>query len=162
RAPGAVSGVSVTRPVVPPGGERAPEPAHLLVNDRVGLEMVATALDGTRVVGVDTETTGLDPRAGRLRLLSLALDTTDGGTFAYLIACAAVDPSPLWPALAERELVLHNAAFDLSFLGRMGFTPAGRVRDTMLLAQLLTAGTSDRAALAACCERWLGRELDKA
>src|SRR5262249_9505682 len=54
------------------------------------------------------------------------------------------------------------AAFDLAFLARMGFTPSGPVRDTMLLARLLTAGTRDPNDLAACCERYLGRALDKA
>jgi DNA polymerase-1 len=122
---------------------------------------VAAALDGTARVALDCETTGLDPRTHRLRLLSLALDTVGGGTFAYLVDCDAVDPAPLWEALAGRELVCHNAAFDLAFLARRGFTPAAPVHDTMLLAQLLTAGTRAPVGLADCCRRWLGRELDK-
>ena len=32
----------------------------------------------------------------------------------------------------------------------------------MLLAQLLTAGTMERVTLAACCQRWLRRDLNKA
>jgi DNA polymerase-1 len=67
----------------------------------------------------------------------------------------------LWQPLAGKELVLHNAAFDLGFLARLGFTPAGPVHDTMLLAQLLTAGTNERCALADCCRRWLDCPLDK-
>jgi DNA polymerase I-like protein with 3'-5' exonuclease and polymerase domains len=137
-------------------------PTYLLVKDRAGLDVVAAALNDTALVGLDVETTGLDPHADRVRLLSLALDTIDGGKFAYLVDCFAVDPAPLWKALADRELVLHNAAFDLAFLARRGFTPAGNVRDTMLLAQLLTAGTMERVSLAACCRRWLQRDLDKA
>jgi DNA polymerase I-like protein with 3'-5' exonuclease and polymerase domains len=133
-----------------------------LVGDRAGLDMVAAALEETALVGLDVETTGLDPRADRVRLLSLCTDTIDGGRFTYLVDCFAIDPSPLWDALAAKELVLHHAAFDLAFLARMGFTPVGKVRDTMLLAQLLTAGTSERATLAACCERWLARPIDKA
>jgi DNA polymerase-1 len=124
--------------------------------------MVTAALEGTALVGLDIETTGLDPRADRVRLLSVATDTIDGGTFTYLIDCFAVDPSPLWEALAGKELVLHNAAFDLAFLARRGFAPAGKVRDTMLLAHLLTAGTTEKVGLADCCKRWLGRDLDKA
>jgi DNA polymerase I-like protein with 3'-5' exonuclease and polymerase domains len=125
--------------------------------------MVTTTLkNNTGMVGLDLETTGLDPRRDRVRLLSLSIDTVDGGTFAYLVDCFAVDPSPLWEALAERELVLHNAAFDLAFLARLGFTPTGRVRDTMLLAQLLTAGTMEKVNLGACCRRWLNRQVDKA
>jgi DNA polymerase I-like protein with 3'-5' exonuclease and polymerase domains len=140
---------------------QAPVPPYLLIKDRAGLIMAAAALDNTVLVGVDLETTGLDPHTDRVRLLSLALDTIDGGAFAYLVDCFEVDPSPMWEALADKELVFHNAAFDLAFLARMCFVPAGKVRDTMLLAQLLTAGTNERVTLAACCERWLKRPLDK-
>src|SRR5262249_53186074 len=78
----------------------------------------------------------------------------------YLIDVFAVDPSPLWEHLADKELVIHNAAFDLAFLTRLGLVP-GTVHDTMLLAQLLAAGTSERVTLAACCQRCLDRTLDK-
>jgi DNA polymerase-1 len=134
---------------------------YLLVREGSGLATVRAALEETALVGLDLETTGLSPRTDRVRLLSLALDTIDGGTFAYLIDCFATDPAPLWEALADKELVTHNAAFDLAFLARRGFIP-GKVNDTMLLAQVLTVGTGERVTLAACCQRWLGRALDKA
>jgi DNA polymerase-1 len=132
-----------------------------LVREPGDLQAVAAALEDTRLVGLDLETTGLDPRTDRVRLLSLALDTIDGGTLAYLVDSFAVDPAPLWDALAGKELVLHNAAFDLAFLARLGFAPTATVQDTMLLAQLLTAGTRDRCRLEDCCDRHLGRPLDK-
>jgi DNA polymerase-1 len=139
-----------------------PSPSYLLVRDPAALQAVAAALDNAAWVGLDTETTGLDPRADRVRLLQLAVDTIDGGTFTYLVDCFAVDPSRLWNVLAGKELAIHNAAFDLAFLARLGFTPSGPVHDTMLLARLLTAGTRETNDLAACCERYLGRALDKA
>jgi DNA polymerase-1 len=127
--------------------DQSPPPPYLLVSDPAGLPAVVAALDNTALVGLDTETTGLDPRADRIRLLSLAVDTIDGGRFTYLLDCFAVDPSPLWESLAEKELVSHNAAFDLLFLARMGFTPCAKVHDTMPLARLLVAGTPDRCRL---------------
>lgn len=135
-------------------------PPYLLIEDPAGLDLVRTALDNTAVVGLDLETTGLDPHVDRIRLLSLAVETIDGGTFSYLIDCFAVDPTPLWEVLAAKDLVLHNAAFDLGFLSRQGFTP-GTVHDTMLLAQLLSAGTNQRCSLAACVERELGMHINK-
>src|SRR5262249_48240295 len=136
-----VDGVDELQARSGPVGHGGAGAAYLLVRDRAGLGMVSAALDNTAMVGLDVETTGLDPRADRVRLLPVATATIDGGTFTYLIDCFAVDPSPLWGALAGKDLVLHNAAFDLGFLARLGFAPAGRVRDTMLLAHLLTAGT---------------------
>src|SRR5205085_2212389 len=79
----------------------------------------------------------------------------------YVVDCFAVDPSPLWEALDGKTLVLHNAKFDLQFLARLGFVPSGKVRDTMLLAQLLASGTFDKCGLGPCCERFLGQALDK-
>jgi DNA polymerase-1 len=94
------------------------------------------------------------------------MDTIEGGTFTYLVDCITCDPSPLWKALAERELVLHNAAFDLAFLARLGFTPNGVVRDTMLLSQVLHAQRRKglkplRHRLEDVTKRELGRTLDK-
>jgi DNA polymerase-1 len=122
---------------------------------------VAAALDGTALVGLDVETTGLDPRSDRVRLLSLSLDTTDGGRLSYLVDCIAVDPAALWDRFAEKDIILHNAAFDLAFLEKMGFTPSGHLHDTMLLARLLAAGTFDKCDLAAVVGRELGQALDK-
>jgi hypothetical protein len=70
-------------------------PVHVLVTDPADLPMVATAVGESAVVGLDTETTGLDPQSDRVRLLSLCCDTTDGGTVVYLVDCFAVDPAPL-------------------------------------------------------------------
>jgi DNA polymerase-1 len=112
-------------------------------------------------VALDTETTGLDPRADRVRLLSLAVPTIDGGTFCYLVDVFKLDPSPLWDRLAEKDIIVHNGYFDLTFLDRMGFTPTGRVHDTLILAQLLTAGTRESNKLEDCCRRYLNIAIDK-
>jgi hypothetical protein len=75
------------------GGVASSPPAeYMLVTDPAGLAMIQAALDNTTLVGLDTETTGLDPQGDRVRLLTLATDTIDGGTFTYLVDCFAVDP----------------------------------------------------------------------
>jgi DNA polymerase-1 len=154
---------------VPPGGCPTDPPARadaphttgfVLVTAAADLTMVATAVAESRRVGVDTETTGLDPRTDRVRLLQLA---TDRGV--YLIDLFAVTPDalgPLWEALAGVELVWHNLAFDLQFLARLGFAP-GRVFDTQRAAELLH-GRQPKGfyTLASVAERELGRTLDKA
>jgi DNA polymerase-1 len=132
------------------------------VRETAHLAAVAAALDNSARVGLDTETTGLDVRRDRVRLLSLSVDTIGDGRFSYVVDCAAVDPAPLWEALAGKELVIHNAAFDLALLARLGFTPAAPVHDVMLLSRLLTAGTFAPNDLAACASRELNVTLDKA
>lgn len=71
-----------------------------VVTDPAGLGAVEAAVRAAAVIGLDTETTGLDPRADRLRLLSLH---TPAGTF--LVDCFAVNPAPLFDALAAVEMV---------------------------------------------------------
>src|SRR5262249_14198827 len=63
----------------------APERSYQLVQDRAGLRAVAQALDSATLVALDLETTGLDPRAYRIRLVSLAWESTDGSEVRYLI-----------------------------------------------------------------------------
>jgi DNA polymerase-1 len=120
------------------------------------LQAVCQAVDESAdLVGLDLETTGLDPREHRIRLLSLA---TDRGI--YLVDCFQVDPSPLWPSLADKTIVAHNAAFDLGFLAAVGFE-TGPVRDTMILSQVVGAGSQLSSKLEDCVSRELGRQLDK-
>jgi DNA polymerase-1 len=136
---------------------------YLLVTDAAGLGMVRLALAETALAGLDTETTGLDPRKDRVRLLTLDCDTTDGGRFTYLVDCFAVDPRPLWDVLAERQLIIHNGSFDLSFLAALGFEPGGAVHCTETLSRLLHGTRKPRGfhTLAQVAERELGRTLDK-
>ena len=133
----------------------------IVVTD-AGLETVRGALEETAVVGLDCETTSLSPRDGRTRLISISTDTTDGGMIVYVVDCFAVDPRPLWEALAERSIVAHNATFDLQFLAVLGFTP-GVVHDTILLSQLLHSTRRPKGfhGLGQTAERELGRTLDK-
>jgi ribonuclease D len=95
---------------------------------------LAASLEAATRVALDLETTGLDPRKDRIRLLTLAT-----GRGVWLVDVFEVDPRPLFPVLAEKELLIHNALVDLGFLYQMGFELGenGRMLDTMLLSQLL-------------------------
>jgi DNA polymerase-1 len=131
--------------------------AYRLVRGQAELASVMRAVGESVRVGVDTETTGLDPHTDRVRLLTLA---TDRGT--YIIDLFAVDPAPLWDVLADRPLITHNGCFDLQFLAGLGFEP-GVVCDTMLLSRLLhgTRHTTGFHGLKECVARELDRTLDK-
>jgi hypothetical protein len=54
-----------------------------------------------------------------------------------LVDCVEVDPQPLFPVLAEKRLVFHNAVFDLGFLTKMGFEfKEGEAMDTFLMSRV--------------------------
>jgi DNA polymerase-1 len=130
--------------------------AYQLIRNHSEVATVLQALDESDLIGLDLETTGLNPRTDRIRLLSLA---TDRG--AFLLDCFSIDPRSLWEILAEKTLIAHNAAFDLGFLAVQGFSP-GSVRDTLLLSQLVYAGRRESHKLVDCVQRELGKPLDKA
>jgi DNA polymerase-1 len=134
---------------------RADGPPFWPVTDANMLGAALFAVDESERIGLDCETTGLDPRTDRIRLLSLA---TERGT--YLLDVFQVDPRPLWDKLAEKTVIGHNMAFDLSFLARLGFVP-GIVHDTMILSQLVYAGQRLSHKLGDCAQRELGRSMDK-
>lgn len=114
------------------------------------------------LIGLDLETTGLDPLSSRVRLAQLA---TPGRTL--LLDCFAVAAAALQPVLdGARRISGHNLKFDLRQLMSAGVRlPAdvgGRLADTMLASQLLAAGDRSLShGLGEVGKRFLGVELDK-
>jgi DNA polymerase-1 len=143
----------------PVSGQAADGTPYVLVRDAEGLRVVLAAVEGSVRVGLDVETTGLDPRKDRARLLQVA---PDRGEAVYLVDCFHADPRPLFEALAGKALVGHHLAFDLGFLAALGFEP-GECHDTLLLSQLLHGMRQKKGfhGLAAALKRELGSDLPK-
>jgi ribonuclease D len=138
-----------------------PDLEALLIRDPAGLEDLAQDLGMLRAVALDTETTGLNWRTDRLRVVSL---TIPGSSRVWVVDTQAVDPRLLASVLKGRIVVGHNLKFDLLVLRQAGVAvePAGYV-DTFLAEKLLTAGTEDWHAcgLAEAVARRLNVRLDK-
>lgn len=114
-----------------------------------------------KVMGVDTETTGLDPHKDRLRLIQISLK----GQPVLIIDCFTFLPdgtsllNEIFTGSAIK--IFHNAKFDLQFLMAAGIKVL-HLFDTMLAAQILrSSGGSQKANLSAVCEHYLGTALDK-
>ena len=121
-------------------------------------------------LGVDTETTGLDPHVNQVRLVQLG--TPDFALIVDLDGWRCVDERQVpWGAAGLRELkaflegprskVLQNAAFDLNFLQGEGVALGGPIFDTMIAAKLINNGTGAKNDLGAIVERNLKVELPK-
>jgi DNA polymerase-1 len=129
------------------------------VTDERELKEVARALEEAPVIGVDLETTALNPRDGRMRLLQLA---TPQKTF-VVDTFEVPDLSPLREVLeGGPEKALHNSKFDYEFLFAEHGIRLSPIFDTMLAAQLLDGGEQGPSyALEAVAERYLEEEMDK-
>lgn len=156
-------------PSAPPAGGRDfiadAGSVRLVESDREARRVVADLLT-LPVVGLDTETLGLDPRQDRLRLVQLA--TTDGKVFIFDLFRLDVHLlAPLFEASCGPILVAHNAKFDLGFLAAAGLPVPSHTRlfDTILAALLIeaSAATPPRGyfGLEGVVSRFLGVELDK-
>lgn len=140
--------------------------SYRLINSWAEIGPLVARLQASSVVGIDTETTGLDPYQSRLRLLQLA---TPAET--VLIDCFSLtreDLSPLAEVISGPRPVkiAHNARFDGKFLWHHLGMDLGRgdggLFDTYLASLLLSAGSeSDRHGLEPVVARYLGHSLDK-
>jgi hypothetical protein len=117
-----------------------------LITSQEQLDSAVADIRQAQMLALDLETTGLNPRDDKVRLISLATaqDT-------WLIDCFEVDPRPLFEVIAKKTLVIHNALFDLGFLFEMGFELGedGEVIDTMLMSQILEDRASEESEEAA-------------
>jgi len=119
------------------------------------------ALRQSKVLAVDTETTGLNPHTNRIRLVQLAVE----GMPVLVIDCFSFLPkgrATLKDALEGSNVKLfQNAKFDLQFFMALDIHPSP-IFDTMLAGQLLrTSGGPPRANLAALAQHYLGEEIAK-
>lgn len=133
-----------------------------MVTTTAALEELISTIAKESVIGIDTETTGLDPHRSRVRLLQIA---TSGG--AFVIDLFQFNPftqsgfCELFTATQPLK-VLHNAKFDMKMLLCHFDVEVRNIFDTMLANQLLDAGRGERSSsLAAVVERYLNQQLDK-
>lgn len=119
------------------------------------------------VWAIDTETTGLNPRSDRVRLLQVYNPKRLAAPEVYDLQTEYDLARDILHTVRDSgaPLIFHNAAFDLPFLeqsfpGIYGWTE-GKVNDTMILSQLAYAGLREKHSLEACLERELGISLDK-
>ena len=136
-----------------PSASSAGPSFHLITDLEEACKALAELGNRGELVGLDLETTGLDPLTSGARLLQLA--PADGPVLVIdLFAVGGLES--LSEAMSGLRTVAHNATFDASFLRRAGIQ---LVPDcTMLMSHILTG---KREKLSELAERHLGRTLDK-
>jgi DNA polymerase I-like protein with 3'-5' exonuclease and polymerase domains len=119
-------------------------------------------ISGSKVLGVDTETTGLDPNRERIRLLQVAAEGKPVLVIdLFLIGSESIDKlKNIFNT--ESIKVFQNAKFDIGFLIANGFNFSGPIFDTMLAAQIVRDNDSPKSAgLESLVSYYLGLKLPK-
>jgi DNA polymerase I-like protein with 3'-5' exonuclease and polymerase domains len=141
---------------------------YQVIKTEEALRKAIESISAHQVIGLDTETTELDPYLGRLRLIQLAtpngvhiidLDAFSGGDLRNSISLA-----PLRNLLsAPRPIkIAHNAKFDAKFIKYHLGADLNGVFDTLLASQLVGAGDiEERHGLDTVASRYLNEAVDK-
>jgi DNA polymerase I len=141
---------------------------YQLITNAEELRRATDELSSKHAIGLDTETTDLDPYVARLRLIQLA--SPDGVCIIDLNRFADSDLThgealaPLRQLLsAPRPIkIAHNAKFDAKFIKHNFGVDIGGLFDTLLASQLVSAGDiEERHGLNAIAARYLNEEVDK-
>lgn len=129
-----------------------------LINDPSRLAAVAEMLARETVVGIDTETTGLDPHTSELLLLQIS--TADK---VYIVDCKRLVPLALKPLLENSHVlkIAQNAKFEYEMLRQQAGITLSGLFDTMLAERLVMAGIGREISLKAIAQKYIGAVLDK-
>lgn len=122
------------------------------------IEYAYSVLSRSANLGCDTETTGLNSRTSRLLSVQFS-----NGNFSVLVPFSEGVRLGVLASLLESEShakVIHNAKFDLQFLGRAGYTTRN-VFDSMIAERLITRGANQSSSLAETLYRYFAVDLDK-
>jgi ribonuclease D len=132
------------------------------------LRKAIEALTSQPVIGLDTETTELDPYTSRLRLIQLATPDCvyifDFDHFSNGEAARSDALAPLRRLLAAPRpiKIAHNAKFDAKFIKHNLGVDLGGLFDTLLASQLVGAGDiEERHGLETVASRYLNEAIDK-
>jgi DNA polymerase I len=136
---------------------------YLTNTEQIAEYKLAEFLHSDRVFGVDTETTGLNPKKHKIRLIQIATEEV-----CFVIDMFKVKSETLLNLLRlffknESKLkVFHNAAFDEGMLlGNYGIEVYS-IFDTQIASKLIHAGSkTDANSLQAACYNFLSLSLPK-
>ena len=122
-------------------------------------ERAVRAVENASIVALDLETTGLNPRRDRIRLVQVS-----DGEKIFVIDLFRRDGRPLFEALARDDLVVlaHAGDFEWRFVYHHFGIALDNMVDTMLMARLATMGDMRlRVGLGDLAESELDTVLDK-
>lgn len=135
---------------------------YIYVDEDEKLDICLKFLSNAAILGIDTETTGLDPINNKIRLLQIA---SEGNVVVVIDMFKLKEEAKEKLKLIFKTnsiKVFQNAKFDLEFLVYSGFLFNGPIFDTLLAAQIVRDNNGPRSfGLGALAAYYLGINLPK-
>lgn len=135
---------------------------YLYIDKDKKLDEVLSMISSSKILGIDTETTGLDPITNKVRLLQIAAADRPVLVIDMFLLSEEAKHKLKNIFNTDSVKVFQNAKFDLEFLLANGFNFSGQIFDTMLAAQILRDNTGPKSAgLESLVSYYLGLRLPK-
>ena len=135
---------------------------YILIADQNALEEECNKRMSAEALGIDVETTGLDPYLHNIRLIQVAVK---GLPVMVIDTWAVQSLGPVNRLFQGTGLkVFQNGKFDLKMLHMAGLPVEGHLFDTMLASQLITGGLREKREgnnLKDLAKRYLNMDLSK-
>ncbi len=130
----------------------------LITRTSAEINLAYEKLKQAKILGCDTETSGLNPRKSRL----FSVQFSDGDFNVLVPTSENVPLGQLSKILEDEKIVkiFHNAKFDLAFLQENGYQ-SKNIYDTMIAEKVLTKGANQSVSLAETLYRHFAVDLDK-
>ena len=123
------------------------------------MDYIVSYCSKAKVLGVDTETEGMDFTSKRMVMFQIG-----DGTHQFIIDTRTSSIEPLRDILESKDIIkiLHNAKFDYKFIKKWANIDLSNVYDTFLVERLLHCGKSDvRYGLQHLVKKYFNEEMDK-
>lgn len=135
---------------------------YIYIDNDEKLNEALMLINESKILGVDTETTGLDPIIDKIRLLQIAAQNKSVLVIDMFLLSEEGKKKLKNIFNSDSIKVFQNSKFDLKFLLANDFEFRGPIFDTMLAAQLVNDNTGPRsAALDSLASYYLGIKLPK-
>lgn len=143
-----------------PGTLKLSSPSFTYIERGEGLKAAVSKLTRYPLIGIDIETTGLDPIHDQILLIQLG---TEDHVYVFDARSLAEGVQELRSVISNPNILKlgQNLSFEWCFLEHNRLPLRGKLLDTMIGGKLINLGRKAKNSLGALVERYLGQTMEE-